>query len=202
VYASSSSVYGNVPCYPTAEGAPLRPHSPYGVTKLAAEHLCTLYADNWGMSTVSLRYFTVYGPRQRPDMAIHRLINSALSGVPFPLYGNGQQIRDFTYVDDAVRATILAGSADVPAGTVLNVSGGSSIAMANLIQRAASACDRPVEVAVMPAQPGDVERTGGATSLALELLGWQPLTDLSTGLDRQVEWHRARAASSALIRIA
>jgi nucleoside-diphosphate-sugar epimerase len=202
VYASSSSVYGNSSSYPTAEGAALRPHSPYGVTKLAAEHLCTLYADNWGLPTVSLRYFTVFGPRQRPDMAMHRLIEAALSGVPFPLYGNGQQIRDFTYVDDVVRATILAGTADVPAGTVLNVAGGSSTTMTDLIQRAASACDRSIEVRVIPAQPGDVERTGGTTSLAQELLGWRPLTDLSTGLARQVEWHRSRAAVKTLIRIA
>jgi len=202
VYASSSSVYGNSPSYPTTEGSLLRPHSPYGVTKLAAEHLCTLYADNWGLSTVSLRYFTVYGPRQRPDMAMHRLIDAALSGQPFPLFGNGQQVRDFTYVDDVVRATILAGTTDVPAGSVLNVAGGSSTTMVGLIQQVASACERRVEVRVTPAQPGDVERTGGSTSLALELLGWQPLTDLATGIGSQVDWHRSRAASDELSRIA
>jgi len=202
VYASSSSVYGNAPSYPTAENASLRPHSPYGVTKLAAEHLCTLYADNWGLSTVSLRYFTVYGPRQRPDMAMHRLIAAALSGQPFPLFGNGQQVRDFTFVDDVARATILAGTTDVPAGSVLNIAGGSSTTMVDLIQEVVSACERPLEVRVTPAQPGDVERTGGSTALALELLGWRPLTDLSAGIARQVEWHRTRMASDTLIRTA
>src|SRR4051812_32930977 len=100
VYASSSSVYGNAPRYPTSEDDLPQPHSPYGVTKLAAEHLCNLYAANWGVHTVSLRYFTVYGPRQRPDMAMHRLIESALAGTPFPLYGDGSAVRDFTFVDD------------------------------------------------------------------------------------------------------
>ncbi len=98
VYASSSSVYGNAAAYPTTEDDLPRPHSPYGVTKLAAEHLCNLYAANWGLPTVSLRYFTVYGPRQRPDMAIHRLLEAALSGATFPLYGDGSAVRDFTYV--------------------------------------------------------------------------------------------------------
>src|SRR3954447_5448772 len=99
VYASSSSVYGNAPAYPTNEDDLPRPHSPYGVTKLAAEHLCNLYAANWGVPTVSLRYFTVYGPRQRPDMAMHRLVESALNHTPFPLYGDGSQVRDFTFVE-------------------------------------------------------------------------------------------------------
>jgi nucleoside-diphosphate-sugar epimerase len=199
VYASSSSVYGNAQSYPTTEGANLRPHSPYGVTKLGAEHLSTLYADNWGLSTVSLRYFTVYGPRQRPDMAMHRLIDAALSGAPFPLYGDGQQVRDFTFVDDVVRATALAGTAVVPAGAVLNVAGGSSTTVAELIQLVASVCERPVEVRAMPPQPGDVERTGGTTSVALELLGWQPQTGISSGVTKQVDWHRARAAGKTLV---
>src|SRR5437879_4946163 len=108
VYASSSSVYGNQPRYPTREDDLPKPFSPYGVTKLAAEHLCLLYADNWGVSTMSLRYFTVFGPRQRPDMSIHRLCEAAIHGVAFPCYGDGSQVREFTFVDDIVRGNLLA----------------------------------------------------------------------------------------------
>src|SRR5206468_8830979 len=120
VYASSSSVYGNAAAYPTAETAGTCPHSPYGVTKLAAEHLCSLYAANWGVPTVSLRYFTVYGPRQRPDMAFHRMIECALDERPFEVYGTGEQVRDFTFVDDVVAANMAAGTADLEPGLVLN----------------------------------------------------------------------------------
>ena len=130
VYASSSSVYGNQARYPTRETDLPRPYSPYGVTKLAAEHLCALYAENWGVHTVSLRYFTVYGPRQRPDMSIHRLCEAAVHGGVFPRYGDGTQIREFTYVDDIVRANLLAAGADVPPGTAVNVAGGSEITLA------------------------------------------------------------------------
>src|SRR4051812_20094766 len=133
VYASSSSVYGNAAAYPTTEDDLPRPHSPYGVTKLAAEHLCNLYASNWKLPTVSLRYFTVYGPRQRPDMATHRLLAATLSGTPFPLYGDGSAVRDFTYVDDAVAANLAAAEHDCEPGTVVNIAGGSSISMTDLI---------------------------------------------------------------------
>src|SRR5262245_13890429 len=114
VYACSSSVYGNQPRYPTTEDDLPRPHSPYGVTKLAGEHLCGLYADNWGLRTISLRYFTVYGPRQRPDMSIARLCEAALRRETFPRYGDGAQIREFTYVGDIVRGNLAAATADLP----------------------------------------------------------------------------------------
>src|SRR5450432_2607579 len=117
VYASSSSVYGNQPRYPTVETDLPKPFSPYGVTKLAAEHLCGLYAENWGTHTVSLRYFTVFGPRQRPDMSIHRLCEAAVRGTSFPRYGDGSQIREFTYVDDIVRGNLLAAERDVAPGS-------------------------------------------------------------------------------------
>src|SRR5207248_470196 len=172
VYASSSSVYGNALAYPTGETADARPHSPYGVTKLAAEHLCTLYAGNWGVPTVSLRYFTVYGPRQRPDMAMHRLLAAAVGREVFPLYGSGEQVRDFTFVADAVRATMLAADADLAPGTVLNVAGGSSISMNDLIGLVAALAGTAVDVVHLPGQPGDVRRTGGTTARAPELLGW------------------------------
>ncbi len=114
VYASSSSIYGNAVRYPTTEADVPHPHSPYGVTKLAAEHLCSLYADNWGVPTVSLRYFSVYGPRQRPDMGFSRFFDAIQSGRPLPIYGTGRQIRDFTFVGDVVDATIAAGTAGRP----------------------------------------------------------------------------------------
>ena len=122
VFASSSSVYGNAPSYPSEETDLPRPHSPYGVTKLAAEHLCRLYTANWDVPTVCLRYFTVYGPRQRPDMAFHRFIESALDGREIPLFGTGEQTRDFSYVADVVRANLAAATAEVPPGCVMNLS--------------------------------------------------------------------------------
>jgi UDP-glucuronate 4-epimerase len=192
VYASSSSVYGQAPAYPTTEEDLPRPHSPYGVTKLAAEHLCGLYAANWGLSTVSLRYFTVYGPRQRPDMATHRLCEAALGGDPFPMYGDGSAVRDFTFVDDVVAANLAAGAADVEPGTVVNVAGGGQTTMADLIRLVGEAAGREVPVRQEPAQPGDVRRTGGTIDRAHALLGWEPRVDIETGVRRQVEWHRGR----------
>ncbi|WP_436796294.1 GDP-mannose 4,6-dehydratase [Actinospongicola halichondriae] len=192
VYASSSSIYGNAGRYPVLESDLPRPHSPYGVTKLAAEHLCNLYARNYGVSTVSLRYFTVYGPRQRPDMAHHRLIESALDQTPFPLYGDGSHVRDFTFVGDVVRANILAAGADTAPGTVVNICAGGSTSMRELIDAVGDAVGRPVVIDEQPPQPGDVDRTGGSNELARENLGWAPTTDLADGIRAQVEWHRGR----------
>ncbi len=191
VFASSSSVYGNAPAYPTAEDDLPRPHSPYGVTKLAAEHLCRLYADNWGVPTVSLRYFTVYGPRQRPDMATHRLLEAGLTGATFPLLGDGSAVRDFTFVGDVVAANLAAQAADCAPGTVANIAGGASTTMAGLFSLAADVLGRPVAVDPMAAQAGDVHRTGGSIERAQKLLGWEPRTDLRTGLAAQLEWHRS-----------
>lgn len=195
VYASSSSVYGDAESFPTPETALPRPVSPYGVTKLAAEHLCGLYASNWGVPTLSLRYFTVYGPRQRPDMAFHRLIEAALSGSAFPLYGDGSQIRDFTYVADAVDANLAAATAELdtaPPGTVVNVSGGGSVSLAETITVVEELTGHTVTLDRKPAAAGDAVRTGGDHTLATELLGWAPRTPLRDGLAAQVGWHRAR----------
>ena len=192
VYASSSSVYGNADSYPVAETDLPRPHSPYGVTKLAAEHLCGLYAANHGVSTVSLRYFTVYGPRQRPDMAFHRLIEGALDQTPFPLYGDGSHVRDFTYVGDIVRANVLAGRADAAPGTVVNVCAGGSTVLRDVIDAVGAAVGSPVPVEQHGEQPGDVQRTGGSNDAARRLLGWEPQTVLADGIAAQVAWHRSR----------
>jgi nucleoside-diphosphate-sugar epimerase len=185
VYASSSSVYGNALTYPTTEDDVPRPHSPYGVTKLAAEHLCTLYADNFGVPAVSLRYFTVYGPGQRPDMAFNRFIRATLAGRPIGVFGTGEQIRDFTFVDDIVRANLLAAERDVRPGSVFNVSGGTSISVNEVLEVLAGIAGRPLEVDRTDAVAGDVRRTGGSADRIRDQLGWEPTVDIESGLRAQ-----------------
>jgi UDP-glucuronate 4-epimerase len=192
VNASSSSVYGNQARYPTTEDDLPRPYSPYGVTKLAAEHLCNLYAENWKLATVSLRFFTVYGPRQRPDMSIHRLCESALRRVPFPRYGDGSQIREFTYVDDIVRGNLAAADADVPPMCVINLAGGGEIRLNDLITLVAQLARADVQIDDARAMPGDARRNGGAIDRARALLGWEPETTLHDGLVAQLAWHERR----------
>jgi UDP-glucuronate 4-epimerase len=196
VYASSSSIYGEATSYPTTETDLPAPHSPYGVTKLAGEHLCTLYGANWGLSTVALRYFTVYGPRQRPDMAFHRFVAAGLAAEPIGVFGTGEQIRDFTFVGDVVSANLLAGAADLAPGTVMNVAGGGSTTVNEVIGTISGLLERPLVIERRPAQPGDVERTGGSIERAARLLGWSPTTSLRDGLAAQVAWHTG--ATSAL----
>ncbi len=190
VYASSSSVYGNAATYPTGEQAMPQPHSPYGVTKLAAEHLCGLYSANWGLPTTSLRYFTVYGPRQRPDMGFHKFIGSALDGRPIPLFGDGEQVRDFTYVGDIVAATFAAGHTDLPGGTVLNAAGGGSITVNELLALLGEIMGRELAIERLPEQPGDVRATGGTIDRARDLLGWAPKVDIREGLTAEYDWLR------------
>jgi nucleoside-diphosphate-sugar epimerase len=192
VYASSSSIYGNALRHPTPEDIAPAPFSPYGVTKLAAEHLARAYAQNFGLSTISLRYFTVYGPRQRPDMSIHRLIEAALHGTRFPRFGDGTQIREFTYVGDVVRANLLAAVAEITPGDVCNIAGGSEISLRDLIDLVAAEAGRPIEIEKLPAAAGDVTRNSGATERARELLGWQPEVDLRSGIRAQIDWHLSR----------
>jgi UDP-glucuronate 4-epimerase len=192
VYASSSSVYGNAAIYPTKETDLPRPNSPYGVTKLAAEHLCALYTANWAVPTVSLRYFTVYGPRQRPDMAIRRLADCAVTGASFNLFGDGRQIRDFTFVSDVVNANIAAGFNDVPPGSILNIAGGSHVAMTQLIELVEELAGVPVARERYATEAGDVQKTGGTTERANRLLGWEPRVSLREGLAAQLEWSRSR----------
>jgi len=190
VYASSSSVYGDTPSLPSAEADLPRPLSPYGVTKLAAEHLCGLYSANFGLSTVALRYFSVFGPRQRPDMAIRRLIDSAIQGQPFTLYGTGEQTRDFTYVQDVVAATLAAATVNLAPGTVLNIAGGLSTSMADLIELVGDLAERPVAIERSAARAGDVHQTGANTDAARDSLGWAPRVSLREGLGEQIAWSR------------
>ncbi len=191
VYASSSSVYGNQARYPTVETDVPTPHSPYGVTKLAAEHLCGLYAANYGIVTVSLRYFTVFGPRQRPDMSIHRLCAAAITGAPFPRYGDGTQIREFTDVRDIVAGNLAAADRDVAPGTVCNLAGGGEITLNDLIALVGELAGAPITVEPHGAQAGDSFRNGGSIARAAAVLGWEPAVSLRDGLTRQLAWHRA-----------
>lgn len=194
VLASSSSVYGNAPDYPTSEDSPTRPFSPYGVTKLAMEHLAVAYADNWGLPMVMLRYFTVYGPGQRPDMALHRFIAAAGAGEAVTVYGDGEQVRDFTYVSDVVAATLAAADADLPGATVLNVAGGSSITVNGVLRLVSETVGRQLGTRHVAEQPGDVRVTGGVIDRARRLLHWEPEVPLAEGIKRQVEYQMGAAA--------
>ncbi|MEZ0343138.1 NAD-dependent epimerase/dehydratase family protein [Mycobacterium sp. pV006] len=195
VYASSSSVYGDAERYPTVESDTPRPLSPYGVTKLAAEHLMGLYAVNFGVPTVSLRYFTVFGPKQRPDMAFTRFITRALTGRAIQVFGTGKQIRDFTFVDDIVRANIAAATAQVPLGAVYNIAGGSSVSVNDVIAMLGEIMGREIQVDRLGKSTGDVFRTGGLFEAAREALHWEPTVSLNEGLRRQTEWVQARVDS-------
>ena len=187
VYASSSSVYGAAERYPTNEGDVPAPMSPYGVTKLAAEHLCSLYHRNFGVPTVSLRYFTVYGPRQRPDMATHRLIDSALTGSEFTMFGDGTQIRDFTYVGDVVDANIAASVKPDATGRVFNIGGGSAATMHDVVAAVTESVGTAPNISFSETALGDVFRTGADITAAGTVLGWKPSVDLAEGVDHQVE---------------
>jgi nucleoside-diphosphate-sugar epimerase len=190
VMASTSSVYGNAETYPTREDALPRPISPYGVTKLACESLARTYAECFGLETVALRYFTVYGPRQRPDMAFARVISALLEGRPFYVYGTGEQSRDFTYVDDAVTATIAAMEGG-PAGTVYNVGGGSETTLGDAIALCERLAGRRLDVVYEATARGDVRRTAADTSLIRSELGWSPRVSLEKGLHAQLAAARA-----------
>ncbi len=187
VYASSSSVYGDEVTLPMREDALLQPVSPYGVTKLAAEHLCHLYFVNYGVPAVSLRYFTVYGPRQRPDMAFNRFIRAAYEGRPISLYGDGEQTRDFTYVADAVAATVAAGDRGRP-GAVYNIGGGSRVSMNAVLELIEKLTGRTLDVRREAAQKGDMRDTFADTSRARADLGFEPRHSLEEGLAAECEW--------------
>lgn len=187
VFASSSSVYGNASTLPMVEEQPLHPVSPYGVSKLAAEQLCRLYTLNHGVPTASLRYFTVYGPRQRPDMAFHRLLRSAKTGESFPLYGDGKQTRDFTFVADAVAATIAASRTGKP-GAVYNIGGGSRVSMLEVIETIEKITGETLTIDAHPVQKGDMRDTYADTTAARRDLDYQPATSLAEGLASEWEW--------------
>jgi len=190
VYASSSSIYGNVPDLPFGEGAVPHPISPYGVSKLAGEHLCRLYAANFAIPTVSLRYFTVYGPRQRPDMAFARFFEALLDDQAIQVHGNGEQTRDFTFISDAVEANLLAANADIAAvmGSVYNIGGGSRVTMNQVLDQVQELVGRRARITHLPAQNGDARHTLADTRAARRDLGFLAGVRLVEGLRLQVEW--------------
>ncbi len=190
VYASSSSVYGQTDDLPMREEGRTCPVSPYGVTKLAGEHLAVLYHRNYGVPTVSLRYFTVYGPRQRPDMAFHKFIRAGLEGRPVAVLGDGSQTRDFTFVADTVDATVRA-LEDGPEGEVLNVGGGSRVALNEAIDIIESTVGRPIERRYEGPARGDVTDTIADNRKARDLLGFSPSVTLEDGIARECEWLRS-----------
>jgi UDP-glucuronate 4-epimerase len=192
VWASSSSVYGAAAAYPCMEaGTPTAPRSPYGVTKRACEDLADVYRAG-GLETVGLRYFTVYGPRQRPDMALRRVCDALVHGQSFPLYGDGSQSRDFTHVADAVDATYRAARAQTPP-PVLNVGGGHEATLAGAVAELESLAGRKLVIEQHPEQPGDVRRTSADTTLARRALGWMPAVGLREGLASELDWVRERS---------
>ncbi len=188
VYSSSSSIYGDAESFPTREDALPAPVSPYGVTKLAAEHLCALYGTEYGVPTVSLRYFTVYGPGQRPDMAFTRFLTAAHEGSPIEIFGDGEQRRDFTYVSDVVAANLAAGASAVAPGSVFNVAGGSSASVNEVLELVREIGGRPLDVRYTARTAGDARVTGADTTAITAELGWAPVVDLREGIARQAAW--------------
>jgi UDP-glucuronate 4-epimerase len=188
VFASSSSIYGQAETFPTSEEVTPAPLSPYGATKLTAEHLCDLYRVNHGVPAVTLRYFSVYGPRQRPDMAFTSFCRAAVRGEPVTVFGDGEQTRDFTYVHDVVTATLAAVSAPDAVGGVYNVGGGSQISVAAALTTLEEVSESRVEVQHLAPQDGDVRHTGADTRRAERDLGFRPVTAFRDGLRAQYEW--------------
>jgi UDP-glucose 4-epimerase len=190
VYASSSSIYGNSEMYPTREDTIPKPISPYGVTKLACEHLCYAYLDGFGLPVIILRYFTVYGPRQRPDMAFNKFIRSALMNVDIPVYGNGLQTRDFTFVSDIVEANMLILKNEIQEG-IFNIGGGTRMSINNVIQILKDLTGKDVNVKYMNSEKGDVKHTCADITRANRILGYRPKISVKEGLSREIEWLKA-----------
>ena len=194
VYASSSSIYGDAESYPTSEETPPRPISPYGVTKLCVEHLAYAHSRTTGLDAVGVRYFTVYGPRQRPDMAFTPMLEALASGAPFRLFGDGSVSRSFTYVADAVAGTIAAMERG-RGGELYNVGGGEEASMTDAIALAERVAGRDLRVERHGAAAGDVRRTRADVGKAERELGWRPTTLLADGLRDQWEWVAGRVAA-------
>jgi UDP-glucuronate 4-epimerase len=192
IYASSSSIYGEAETLPTSETTTPRPYSPYGVTKLGAEQLCHAYTRNYGVDAAALRYFSVYGPRQRPDMAFHQFCQAALEGRAIHVFGNGEQSRDFTYVDDVVRATRAAADADHLYEHVFNVGGGENVTVNKAIAILSEIAGRALDVVYVGRERGDVLVTGADTERARRILRFAPSVGIREGLTAQYDWMRER----------
>jgi len=194
VFASSSSVYGDAETYPTPEDVIPRPLSPYGITKLACEELAYAYGRSFGLDAVALRYFTVYGPRQRPDMFFRRVCERLLDGGTFEIYGTGEQTRSFTYVDDVIAATCSA-METAPSSTTYNVGGGQEASMLGAIDVLEQVSGRALAVRHVGVAQGDMARTNADISRIREQLGWEPRTSLRDGLQAEWSWCSARVAA-------
>jgi nucleoside-diphosphate-sugar epimerase len=188
VFASTSSVYGNAETLPTYETIAPQPVSPYGITKLAAERLCGLYHHNFGVPVCSLRYFTVYGPRQRPDMGFHKFFKSVLQDQPITIYGDGQQTRDFTFVSDAIAANLSAATVEGAIGEIFNIGGGSRVVLTEVIDTMEKIVDRPIRRQHIDAAMGDARHTAADVTKAQKILGYQPQVSLAEGLVKEWEW--------------
>lgn len=188
VFASSSSVYGDAETLPTHESICPQPVSPYGITKLASERLCLLYHKNFGVPVVGLRYFTVYGPRQRPDMAFHKFFQAVLQGKAIPIYGDGQQTRDFTYISDAIAANLAAATAPAAIGEVFNIGGGSRVVLTEVIDSMETIVGRPIYRQHIENAKGDARHTAADVSKAQKLLDYQPQVTLVEGLAQEWMW--------------
>jgi len=189
VYASSSSIYGDTDILPMVETGRCLPHSPYGVSKLAGENLCHLYWRNFGLPTVALRFFTVYGPRQRPDMGFHRFIRCLLEDRPIPVYGDGSQTRDFTYVSDIVEGFVSA--VDASGGEVFNLGGGSRAVLEDVLRLVGGILGKPALITREAVQAGDVRDTWASLEHARDVLGYEPQVSLEEGLRHEVDWLQA-----------
>ena len=188
VYASTSSVYGNAETMPTSETIPPQPVSPYGITKLAAERMCWLYHHNFNVPVTALRYFTVYGPRQRPDMAFHKFFKAVLDDTAIPIYGDGQQTRDFTFVADAIAANLAAGSVPEAVGEIFNIGGGSRAVLMDVIATMEKIFGQPIKRIHQERAMGDARHTAADVSKAKRLLGYNPQTSLAEGLAQEWKW--------------
>jgi len=191
INASSSSVYGKVQYLPFDEAHPTMPVSPYGVSKLAAEHYCRVFYEVYGLPTVSLRYFTVYGPRMRPDLAISIFTGKMLANEPITVYGDGEQTRDFTYIDDIVRVNRRLLETSAADGYAMNVGGGHRITVNDLIAHLREITGSASEVVYSDKQKGDAEHTLADTDLARELVGYRPETTIENGLKKFITWYTA-----------
>jgi len=191
VYASSSSIYGDAEVFPTPEDTTPMPISPYGSTKLAGEHLSEVYARSRKLDVRIVRYFTVFGPRQRPDMAFNIFCNSALDCKQITVFGDGMQTRDFTFVEDAARATLEAGLVEDPEFRVFNIGGGMRVTLVDVIEAIGKAAGGPLDVNFTSEQVGDVRDTLADVSRAKALLGFAPRTTLLDGISAELEWVRS-----------
>lgn len=188
VYASTSSVYGNAETFPTPETISPQPVSPYGITKLAAERMCWLYHQNFGVPVTALRYFTVYGPRQRPDMAFNKFLKAAIANRPIDIYGDGQQTRDFTFVSDIVSSNLSAATIPDAVGEVFNIGGGSRVVLEEVLSKIETIIGKPIKRNYVSRARGDARHTSADITKAKKILGYNPQVSLSEGLTYEWQW--------------